>query len=101
RLELVVGDRPVRQRGARDVADDAVEAEGVFGEPGAPPLPMTRPAADHLRHGAEELLAGLLLAVGTHRPRVQQRIRPEVVAVDVGQLVAAERLAGTPRATLE
>jgi hypothetical protein len=100
-LELVIGDRPVDQRRSRHIADDAVQSEVAFGEARQPALPVHGPSADHLRHGTEQLGTELAVHFVPNRARVQQRVRPQVVAVDVGEFVAAEGFAGTPRATLQ
>ena len=102
-LQLVVGDRPVGERRSGQVADDSAQAEVVRREPGQPALPVHRPAADHLRHRAEQLdhRLGRASLRPHHGARVEQRVRPQVVAVDVGQLVAAEGLLRPPRAALQ
>ena len=100
-LELGVGDRPVGERGAGQVAGHGAQAEVVLGESRQPALPMDRAAAHHLRHRAEQLDARRLVGGGAHGARIEQRVGPEIVAVDIGELVAAEGLARPPRAALQ
>ena len=101
RLKLGVGDRPVGQRRPRQVARDRADAEVVLGEARQPTLPVHRAAADHLRHRAEQLLARRVVFVRSHGARVKDRVGPQIVPVDVGELVAAKRLATAPRPALQ
>ena len=63
-LELLVGDRPVRQRRAGKVAGHGAEPEVVRSEPGQPALPVHRAAADHLRNRTERVHLGVGLRRG-------------------------------------
>ena len=97
RLQILVGDRPVGQVRARDIALDGVRPELVLGHARQPAGPVRGTAAHHLRHRAEELDPRLASSADARKVRgLSSGIGPEVVAMDVGQLVGAELLRFPP-----
>ena len=100
-LKIVVADRPISQRRAFDLARDGPDTEIVRREPRQPTLPMHGSAAHHLGHRAEHLKMGFLLRRRARRARIEQRVRPEIVSVDIREFIAAERLPGPPRSALQ
>src|SRR3984893_1373001 len=101
RLQVGIGDRPIGQCRPWDVTDDRPESKVVLSQSKEPALPVDRRPAYHLRRRAKELDAWLLGLGLAECARVEERVGPEVVAVDIGELGATEALALAPGSTFE
>ena len=100
RLQVVVADRPVGERGALQVADDRVQPEISGVNRGSQPCQCTVPPPTICGTGQNRsTVASRRRIAGS--AGVQQRVGPQVVPVDVGQLVAAKGLLVAPGAAFQ
>jgi hypothetical protein len=77
-----------------------MEPEIVLSEPRQPALPMHRSASNHLGYGAEKIDLGFFVCRRPQRAWVKDGVGPEIVAINIGQLVATEAFSFAPWSAL-